>query len=190
MGGALDATDPANVHATLVALGELVSRAKSSASGSSRRKPAKSKPRSATPRAKASRAPARPAPAGRKRARRKAKDPHERAAHLVGSARDAGQHARPHESPRRDDCGRDWTRGEVEREVRDIVGTLAQLPAGTVTLATRFSEDLDWDSWFVLAVVKPIARRLHEELTDFVILQLETVGDLVNYVWARMEIAA
>lgn len=164
-------------------------RAKPSRSGSPRRKAAKPRSRPATPRAKASRAQARPASTGRKRSRRKTKDPHERAAHLVGSARDAGQHARPHEPPRRDDCGRDWTRGEVEREVRDIVGTLAQLPAGTVTLATRFSEDLDWDSWFALAVVKPIARRLHEELADFVVLQLETVGDLVNYVWARMEIA-
>jgi acyl carrier protein len=89
---------------------------------------------------------------------------------------------------RRDDGGVLWTRAQVAAEVRDIVAQLARVPVARVLLATRFHDDLDWDEWFVLAVSKPIERRLHEYLSDAVLLQLTTVADLVDYVWARMEV--
>ena len=89
---------------------------------------------------------------------------------------------------RRDDEGVLWTRAQVAAAVRTIVAELARVPPARVLLATRFHDDLDWDEWFVLAVSKPIERRLHEQLSDGVLLQLSTVGDLVNYVWARMEV--
>jgi len=92
------------------------------------------------------------------------------------------------EAPRRDDAGREWSRADVEREVRVIVAQLSRLETDTVRTTTRFEDDLSWDNWFVLSVVKPIRARLHETLSDFVVLQLETVGDLVDYVWSRMEV--
>ena len=111
-----------------------------------------------------------------------------RAAHLVGSAADKGAGVRPGEHPRLDDTGKQWTRPEVEHAVREIVGAAAHVPLGDILLSTRFSEDLDWDDWFILSLLKPIKRNLHEDLGDFIMLQLETVGDLVSYVWARMEV--
>lgn len=113
-----------------------------------------------------------------------------RAAHLVGSAADQGVRTRPSEQPRLDDRGKSWTRHEVEHELRSIVGAAAHVPLGDVLLSTRFQEDLDWDEWFILSLLKPIKRRLHEELSDFIMLQLETAGDLVTYVWSRMEVPA
>lgn len=113
-----------------------------------------------------------------------------RAAHLVGSAADEGVRDRPGRQPRLDDNGKTWTRTEVEHAVRDIVGTAAHVPVRDILLSTRFQEDLDWDDWFILSLLKPIKRQLHEDLGDFIMLQLETVGDLVSYVWARMEVPA
>lgn len=111
-----------------------------------------------------------------------------RAAHLVGSAADKGAGVRPSEQPRLDDTGKTWTRPEVEHQVREIVGSAAHVPLGDILMSTRFQEDLDWDDWFILSLLKPIKRRLHEDLSDFIMLQLETVGDLASYVWARMEV--
>lgn len=92
------------------------------------------------------------------------------------------------EPPRRDDAGQLWARAQVDAEVRAIVAELAHLRAEDVLLSTRFHDDLDWDGWFVLAVAKPIRKRLHEDLSDPVLLRLETVGDIADYVWARMEV--
>jgi len=89
---------------------------------------------------------------------------------------------------RRDDAGELWTRAEVNAEVRAVIAELAALPLASVHLSTRFHDDLDWDGWFVLAVVKPIRKRLHEDLADSVLLRLATVGDVADYVWARMEV--
>lgn len=111
-----------------------------------------------------------------------------RAAHLVGSAADKGAGVRPGEQPRLDDSGKSWTRPEVEHKVREIVSAASHVPFGDILLSTRFQEDLDWDDWFILSLLKPIKRHLHEDLGDFIMLQLETVGDLVSYVWARMEV--
>lgn len=91
---------------------------------------------------------------------------------------------------RRDDAGRLWTRAQVNAEVRAIVAEIAALPLASIRLTTRFHDDLDWDAWFVLAVVKPIRKRLHEDLADTVLLQLATVGDVADYVWARMEVVS
>ena len=142
---------------------------------------AKKKPRSST-----SAAPKKAPKSSRARTPAKGR----RAAHLVGSAADQGVRSRPTELPRLDDRGKEWTRQQVEHEVRSIVGTAAHVPLGDVMLSTRFQEDLDWDEWFILSLLKPIKRRLHEDLADFILLQLETVGDLLSYVWARMEVPA
>ena len=138
--------------------------------------------------------------AGRKKARRsppRRSEPGKRSTPARGRKRSDQRAARletpnarttADEVPRRDDSGQVWSREDVEREVRVIVAQLSRLDTDAVRTTTRFGDDLSWDDWFVLSVVKPIRARLHETLSDFILLQLETVGDLVNYVWSRMEV--
>jgi hypothetical protein len=89
---------------------------------------------------------------------------------------------------RRDDSGQTWTLAAVEREIAAI---LAELAPGwhptSIARTTRFHDDLGFDVWGVLRVVKPVRDRLHETLSDAVVRGLRKVGDLVDYVWAKME---
>ena len=90
---------------------------------------------------------------------------------------------------RRNDAGHRWTEAGVERAVRRIVARLT--PGKTtraVTRAAKLEADLGWDKWYKLKVVKPVRTTLHETLEDNVILyDVKTVGDLVQYVWSRMD---
>jgi len=89
---------------------------------------------------------------------------------------------------RKDERGHRWTDVGVQRAVIRIVRRLSPgFARRVITLKTRLHTDLGWDDWYVLRVVKPIRRTLHESLEDRVVLALKTVGDLVNYVWNRME---
>ena len=94
---------------------------------------------------------------------------------------------KPPES-RRDEVGGLWTAAQVEEAVFRLVVDLDANAAG-LTRKTRFSADLGWDDWFKLSVIKPVKSRLHESLNATVVLdRVKTVGDLVDYVWAMMEI--
>jgi len=88
-----------------------------------------------------------------------------------------------------DDAGQEWVEAEVEAAIKEIVSALT--PKGTpgaLKRATRLQADLGWDKWYKLKVVKPVKRRLHETLEDNVVLyEVKTVGDLVKYVWSRMD---
>jgi hypothetical protein len=90
---------------------------------------------------------------------------------------------------RLDDAGHEWEEAEVEAAIKDIVAALT--PGGTSSAlkrATRLQADLGWDKWYKLKVVKPVKKRLHESLEDNVVLyEVKTVGDLVKYVWSRMD---
>jgi hypothetical protein len=90
---------------------------------------------------------------------------------------------------RLDDAGQEWEEAEVEAAIEDIVAALT--PGGTsgaLKRTTRLEADLGWDKWYKLKVVKPVKRRLHESLEDNVVLyEVKTVGDLVKYVWSRMD---
>jgi acyl carrier protein len=105
---------------------------------------------------------------------------------------------RPHLAPprprpvaadvRRDDSGQLWTLRNVEREIGAILALLAPgWTAAAIVRTTRLEDDLGFDSWGVLRVVKPVRMRLHETLSDSVVRDLKKVGDLVDYVWAKME---
>ena len=88
-----------------------------------------------------------------------------------------------------DDEGHRWTEAGVETAVRRIV---ARLTPGKTTRAlkraTRLEADLGWDRWYKLKVVRPVRTTLHETLEDNVVLyEVKTVGDLVDYVWSRMD---
>jgi hypothetical protein len=88
-----------------------------------------------------------------------------------------------------DDEGHRWTQAGVETAVRRIVAQLT--PGGTpgaLKRATTLEADLGWDKWYKLKVVKPVRKQLHEALEDNVVLyEVKTVGDLMDYVWARMD---
>jgi hypothetical protein len=89
---------------------------------------------------------------------------------------------------RKDDRGHRWTDKGVERA---LIGIVRRLSPGfgrrKITRKTRLHTDLGWDDWYVLRVVKPVRATLHETLEDRVVLALRTVGDLVSYVWNKME---
>lgn len=82
-----------------------------------------------------------------------------------------------------------WTQAAVDREVFAIVAALAGWQPERVTRRTSFgAAGLRWDRLAKLAVVKPVKRRLHEELEDAVIVvHVTRVGQLCDYVWSRME---
>ena len=88
---------------------------------------------------------------------------------------------------RKDDGGQVWDEKEVQAAIAKIVAALAPgFPADDIKRATKL-DDLGWDRWYRLRVVKPIRRALHETLEDKVVLDLDTVGELIAYVWSRME---
>ena len=92
---------------------------------------------------------------------------------------------------RKDDGGHAWTGGGVERAVIRIVRHLSPgFARRPITKNTRLHQDLGWDEWYPLRVVKPIRTTLHEALEDRVVLGLRTVGDLVSCVWSAMEVRA
>ena len=89
---------------------------------------------------------------------------------------------------RKDDRGHRWTDQGVERAlIRIVRGLSPGFGRRKITRRTRLHTDLGWDDWYVLRVVKPVRTTLHETLEDRVVLALKTVGDLVNYVWNKME---
>jgi hypothetical protein len=91
---------------------------------------------------------------------------------------------------RKDERGHRWTDRGVERAVIRIVRRLSPgFGRHKLTRRTRLHTDLGWDDWYVLRVVQPIRRTLHETLEDRVVLTLKSVGDLVTCVWNRMEVA-
>lgn len=89
---------------------------------------------------------------------------------------------------RTDGRGHSWTDRGVERAVIRIVRRLSPgFARKRITRKTRLHTDLGWDEWYALRVVRPIRVTLHETLEDRVVLALKTVGDLVSYVWNKME---
>jgi acyl carrier protein len=91
-------------------------------------------------------------------------------------------------APRRDDSGVIWTLQQVETEIIAIVAKLTPgADPASISRSTRFGNDLGWDDWYKLRVVKPVRARLHETLADAVVKDIKKVGDLIDYVWSRME---
>ena len=89
---------------------------------------------------------------------------------------------------RKDDRGHRWTDQGVERAlIRIVRGLSPGFGRKKITRKTRLHTDLGWDDWYVLRVAKPVRATLHETLEDRVVLALRTVGDLVSYVWNKME---
>ena len=92
---------------------------------------------------------------------------------------------------RKDDLGHAWTDRGVERAVIRIVRRLSPgFARRRITRKTRLHQDLGWDDWYVLRVVKPIRTTIHVRLEDRAVLTLRTVGDLAGSVWNAMKAPA
>ncbi len=92
---------------------------------------------------------------------------------------------------RRDALGHRWTGRGVERAVIRIVRRLSPgFARRPITRKTRLHQDLGWDEWYVLRVVKPIRATLHQQIEDRAVLRLRTVGELAACVWNAMEAPA
>lgn len=89
---------------------------------------------------------------------------------------------------RRDEKGHRWTAAGVEREVIAIVAELSGEKPKDIKRSVRFEQDLGWDAYYRLRVVKPVRARLHEQLEhDMLASKVRTVGNLIDYVWSLME---
>ena len=89
---------------------------------------------------------------------------------------------------RRDESGKTWTQARMEGEIATLVARLTPgCSAVDLSRATRFRDHLGWDEWSLLRLVKPVLRQFHETLSDFLVKDLKTVGDLMDYVWSKME---
>ena len=92
---------------------------------------------------------------------------------------------------RRDDRGHSWTNRGVERAVIRIVRRLSPgFARRPISRKTRLHQDLGWDEYYPLRVVRPVRTTLHVQLEDRLVLKLKTVGDLVSCVWNAMEVPA
>jgi len=100
-------------------------------------------------------------------------------------------HKAPPSETRRDEVRGLWTSEQVQQAIFRLVADLDANAAKGLKRSTRFSTDLGWDDWFKLSLIKPVKSRLHESIHEQVLLdRVKTVGDLIDYVWSKMEIVA
>ena len=67
-------------------------------------------------------------------------------------------------------------------KVRGMLADQLQVDASTITESTRLVEDLRADSANVLTMILDLETEFGIEVEDEVILNLKTVGDVVNYI--------
>ena len=70
----------------------------------------------------------------------------------------------------------------VFEQVRDMIASQLQVDAATITPASRLVEDLKADSANVMVMILEMETEFGMEVEDEVILQLKTVGDIVDYI--------
>ena len=67
-------------------------------------------------------------------------------------------------------------------QVRDMIASQLQVDASTITRESRLEEDLKADSANVMVMIYELESEFGIEVEDEVILQLKTVGDVVDYI--------
>ena len=67
-------------------------------------------------------------------------------------------------------------------KVRDMIAAQLQLDAATITAESRLVEDLRADSANVMVMILELETEFGIEVEDEVILNLKTVGDVVDYI--------
>ena len=70
----------------------------------------------------------------------------------------------------------------VFEKVRDMIASQLQVDASTITPESRLVEDLKADSANVMVMILEMETEFGMEVEDEVILQLKTVGDIVDYI--------
>ena len=81
------------------------------------------------------------------------------------------------------------TRDQVLDKVREHLATEFELDATVITDATRFKEDLDADSLDLYELVMELEDRYEIRVSEEEAAQIETVGDAVDFVTARVPAA-
>ena len=67
-------------------------------------------------------------------------------------------------------------------KVRDMIASQLQVKAETITAESRLVEDLKADSANIMVMILELETEFGIEVEDEVILNLKTVGDVVNYI--------
>ena len=70
----------------------------------------------------------------------------------------------------------------VFEKVRDLIASQLQVAPESITMESRLVEDLKADSANVMVMILEMETEFGMEVEDEVILQLKTVGDIVDYI--------
>lgn len=70
----------------------------------------------------------------------------------------------------------------VFEKVRNMIATQLQVDPASITMQSRLVEDLKADSANVMVMILEMETEFGMEVEDEVILQLKTVGDIVDYI--------
>ena len=70
----------------------------------------------------------------------------------------------------------------VFEKVRDMIASQLQVSPESITMESRLVEDLKADSANVMVMILEMETEFGMEVEDEVILQLKTVGDIVDYI--------
>ncbi|MCI6038013.1 MAG: acyl carrier protein [Candidatus Limiplasma sp.] len=70
----------------------------------------------------------------------------------------------------------------VFEKVRDMIASQLQVAPESITMESRLVEDLKADSANVMVMILEMETEFGMEVEDEVILQLKTVGDIVDYI--------
>lgn len=70
----------------------------------------------------------------------------------------------------------------VFEKVRNMIATQLQVDPASITMESRLVEDLKADSANVMVMILEMETEFGMEVVDEVILQLKTVGDIVDYI--------
>lgn len=70
----------------------------------------------------------------------------------------------------------------VFEKVRNMIATQLQVEPASITMESRLVEDLKADSANVMVMILEMETEFGMEVEDEVILQLKTVGDIVDYI--------
>ena len=70
----------------------------------------------------------------------------------------------------------------VFEKVRDMIASQLQVAPESITMESRLVADLKADSASVMVMILEMETEFGMEVEDEVILQLKTVGDIVDYI--------
>ena len=73
----------------------------------------------------------------------------------------------------------------IFEQVRDMIASQLQMDAASITRESRLVEDLRADSANVRVMILELETQFGLEVEDEVILNLKTVGDVVDYIEAH-----